>query len=362
MRRIAGALREWLQLRARLHEERRFHLENAAADFRALGMSPRSAMRKARSRFGGRRHLRTGFRELGGDFAGLASLLRAHRVAASAWLQPALLVAAIVLMLFISPAPRLLVEGVIGTHLSSKDDQVVILAAQGWTPAERAVAAADFEMIRTLSTLTEVERYRTSFVRARAVHRANLASIQAEVRAKTGNRRLWAGWHFSETRIETGPAQAIWILLWFYVVFSLGQSIPSRSTIRGKVNWLLYGFLLAFLHTLASLMTWALTVQIWKWAPSSGVAASAIFSLVFLAYLLISAMQCRWWRSDLTQRCPVCLDRLMLPLTEGAPDRVLLESAITESICVHGHGVLVESRWSRRFRPEESPLRGLGVC
>jgi hypothetical protein len=84
-----------------------------------------------------------------------------------------------------------------------------------------------------------------------------------------------------------------------------------------------------------------------------------VFSLVFLAYLLISAMQCRWWWSDLNQRCSVCLDRLVLPLTEGTADRVLLESAITESVCAQGHGVLVESRWSRRFRPQDSPLRGL---
>ena len=354
MRRIAGALREWLQLRARLNEERRFHLENAAAEFCSAGMSPRAAMRKARSRFGGRRHLRNAHRELGGNLRGLADLLHAYRVPASAWLQPALLLAAVVLVLLVSPAPRALIEGVIGTPLAAKDRTAVVLMAGGWTPAERVITAADFETLRALQTISGAERYGTNYVRGRATRGATLASIQAEARAKTGNRHLWAGWRFSESRIITGPAQMAWLLIGFYVLFSLGESMPPR----GKVRWLLYGFLVAFLHALVSLMAWALAIQIWNWTPSAGT-ASVVFWLAFVAYLLLSAMQCRYWRRDLSQRCPICLESLVLPLTEGAADRILLESAITESVCAHGHGVLVESRWSRRFRPQESPLGGL---
>lgn len=353
MRRVAEALREWLQLRRRLHEERRFHIENAAAEFRVIGMSGREAMRQARMRFGGRRQVRTARRELGGDVAGLAHQLRAYRVTASAWVQPVLLFALVGLILAMSPAPRDIIEGVIGSPLSANDSRAVILAAAGWTPAERIVTAADFETLRTLRTLRAVERYRTIYVRAQAVPGASLRSIQSELRARTGNRQLWAGWLFSENRVVTGPAQLAWVLLGFYVVFSLGQCLPSR----GSGRWLLYGFMMALMHTLASLTVWALVMQLWSW-PVGG-AGGVVFSLVFLAYLLASAMQCRWWRRDLNQRCPICLERLVLPLTEGAAERVLIESAITESVCAHGHGVLVESRWSRRFRPEESPLRGL---
>jgi hypothetical protein len=356
MRRITAALREWLQLRARLHGEYRFHLENAAADLRSPGMSSRAAERKARVRFGGRSHLRTALRELGGDFTGLAHLLRLHRVPASAWLQPALLLAAMVLILLLSPSSRALIEGVIGTPLASEDREAVELIAAGWTPAERVITAADFETIRTLPILSGVQRYQTIYVRARAARGASLASIQSEVRARTGNRRIWAGWLFSETRIMTGPAQMVWVLVSFYIVFSLHRGLPSR----GKGRWLLYGLGVAFLHSLASLMAWALAMQLWKWAPSSaGGTAGLIFSLLFIAYLLSAAIQCSHWQRDLNQRCPMCLERLVLPLTEGTADRVLLESAITESLCVFGHGVLVESRWSRRFRPQESPLRGL---
>jgi hypothetical protein len=356
MRRITTAFREWLQLRARLHGEYRFHLENAAAELRTLGMSSRAAEREARARFGSRRHLRTALRELGGDLTGLPHLLHLHRVPASAWLQPALLLAAVVLILLLSPSPRALIEGVIGTPLAAEDRKAVELIAAGWTPAERVITAADFDAIRKLPTLSGVQRYQTFYVRAHAARGARLAAIQAEVRAQTGNRRIWAGWLFSETRIMTGPAQVVWVLAWFYVVFSLYQGLPSR----GKDRWLLYGLVVALMHTLVSLMAWALAMQLWKWAPSSaGGLAGLIFSLLFIAYMLSVAIQCRHWRSDLNQRCPMCLDRLVLPLTEGKADRVLLESAITESVCVYGHGVLVESRWSRRFRPQESPLRGL---
>lgn len=353
MRRIAGALREWLQLRRRLHEERRFHLENAAAEFRGLGMSTRAARRLARSRFGGRHHLRAGLRELGGDLSGLAHLLHAYRVPASAWLQPALLLAVAGLILFVSPAPRDIIEGLIGSPLSAQDRRAVIFTGAGWTPAERIVTPADFATLRTLRTLRAVERYQAIYVRAQAARGATLASIRSEIRARAGSHRLWTGWLFAETQIVTGPAQIVWILLWFHVAFSLCQGVPSR----GGGRWLLYGFLVAFLHSLASLMVWALTIQIWKWPV--GNAGGVVFALVFLAYMLLSAMQCRWWRRDLNQRCPVCLDRLVMPLTEGTAERVLLESAITESVCARGHGVLVESRWSRRFRPQQSPLSGL---
>ena len=347
MRRIANALREWMQLRRRLREERRFHIENAAAEYRVLGMSPRTAMRQARSRFGGRRHVNSALRELGGDFPGLCYLLSAHRVSASPWLQPVSLLAAAALILLVSPAARLLIEGVIGTPLVEEDRRAVTLMVAGWNPAERVISSQDFEIIRALPGLSGVQRYRSNSVQARAARGVTLDAIQSEVRARTGH-RIFAGYLFSESRVVTGPALAIWVLLWFYVMFSLLQCLPSR----GRVGWLLYGLVTAFLHALVSLMVWALAMQVWNWTP-------ALFSLLFIAYMLSAAMQCRLWLRDLNQRCPMCLERLVLPITEGTPDRVLLESPITESLCAHGHGVLVESRWSRRFRPEESPLHGL---
>ena len=356
MRRASGAVREWLERRARLYGERRFHLEHAAADFRALGLSPREANRNARVRLGNRKHFKAALRQLGGDVRGLGDLLRAYRVGASPWLQPALLLAAIVLMLFLSPSPRALVEGVIGTPLGSEEREQVFLAAEGGTALERAISERDFDRLRTLATLNGVERYEGIYARGHAVRGVTLAAIQAQVRARTGNRSIWAGWMFSQTRIVTGPAKVVWLLMSFYIVVALHRCMHFRA----KGRWLGYGLAVAFLHALASLTGWALAVQRWNWAPSpTAGAAGVILSLLLVTYLLTASIQSWYWWSDLRQRCPVCLDRLLLPMTEGTANRVLLWSAVTESVCAHGHGVLVESRWSRRFRPQEAPFRGL---
>jgi hypothetical protein len=66
-------------------------------------------------------------------------------------------------------------------------------------------------------------------------------------------------------------------------------------------------------------------------------------------YLLMAAAQCRYWWHDLRNRCPICLNRLLLSQTQGDANRILLSAAITESVCAHGHGFLIESHWSRDF-------------
>lgn len=356
MHRISGAVREWLERRARFYGERRFHLEQAAAELRGMGSSSRKANRKARVRLGGRRHSRAALGEIGGDLRGLASLFRAYRVGAPAELQPALLAAGIVLILFLSPSPRALLEGLIGTPLRSEEREQVFLAAEGGTASERAISERDFDKLRTLASLSGVERYQRIYARGRAAHGVALAAIQAEVRVRTSNRSIWAGWMFSQTRIVTGPAKVVWLLMSFYVVLALRGCMHFRN----KVRWLGYGLVVLFLHAVASLMAWAFAIQVWRWAPSSTAgAAGVIFSLLLVAYLLVTSIQCWYWWNDLRQRCPVCADRLLLPLTQGTANRVLLGSAVNESVCAHGHGVLVESRWSRGFRPQEAPFLGV---
>jgi hypothetical protein len=126
MRRVRSALQEWFQLRARLHEERQFHLEQAGAEFRGLGWSPSEAEKKALARYGSRRNQRTARRELGGDLRGLARMLREHRIGASVWLQPAFLCVLIASMLGLSSASR---------HVSKTDaGRVVFHSAHGAYP------------------------------------------------------------------------------------------------------------------------------------------------------------------------------------------------------------------------------------
>jgi hypothetical protein len=232
-------------------------------------MTRRTAKRAAQDRFGTRRNSRIALRELGGDLMGLAHLLNAHRVQASVWFQPAALLAAMAVILLVSPSPRAILEGI------GRDRSAIVM----------------------------------------------------------------------------GPAKSAWLVLGFCAAFQL----------RRFRRWpLCYGVLSGSLHALVSLMAWALALQLWSrihWS-TDGRALLAFLALLS-AYLNMAVIQCRFWWRDLERRCPICLDGLLLPLTEGTADRVLLSSATTESVCAHGHGVLVENRWSRRFRPEESSLEKL---
>jgi hypothetical protein len=206
-----------------------------------------------------------------------------------------------------------------------------------------------------MATVAQLEPYRGLYARARAVRGVTLEAVQSEARAKTGHKRLWAVPLSAPTTIAMGPAWAIWCLIALYAVYSLRASVAQFSG-----RWLLYGFAVTGLHALASLTAWGLANQLWvRTTWSTGETAAFGFSVLMLAFLGIAAMQCRYLWADLHQRCPVCLDRLLLPLTEGAADSVLCNPAVTESVCAHGHGVLVEGRWSRQFRPQESPLEGV---
>ena len=53
-------------------------------------------------------------------------------------------------------------------------------------------------------------------------------------------------------------------------------------------------------------------------------------------------MQCRRWWRELKRRCPICLEVLRLPMTEGAADRVLLSPLCIESVTVDQVNVAVE--------------------
>lgn len=350
MPRALSALQEWLELRARVREERRFHLDQATADFLSRGLSRRAARRTARSRFGARRSGRIALREIGGDGAGLAHLFRAHRVPASVWFQPVVLLTAIVLLFIFSPAPRELVEGLIGRTLKAEDRGAVAIRPGPWSGG---ITPEEFAALRSMTTVTEVEWNRTRYVRARAVHGVTLAAITSEACARTGNRAFYAAWLSGETKIETRPAKVIWLFIAFYGVFFM---LANRLQF-GRWRWLLHAAFVGCLHVLASLSAWALATQLWSrtlWPTP--LAAGYLLAVTFM---VVAGVQCRYWWHDLQQRCPICLERMLLSWTQGEPDRVLLSVAVTESVCAHGHGVLVESRWARQFRHERSPLQGL---
>jgi hypothetical protein len=150
------------------------------------------------------------------------------------------------------------------------------------------------------------------------------------------------------------PAEALWAGIGLMMPILLGARLLKT---RWRWYWFLYGLFLLALHALVSTIGWAIAMQVWRRAPwpSDGAALLAFLGVLF-AYVGAIAVQCRWWWRDLHQRCPICLEGLRLPLIEGTADCVLLAPVSVESVCIHGHGVLVENRWARRFRPSESPL------
>lgn len=337
--RALSAIREWLELRARVREEYRYHLHCATADLRSLGLSPREARRSALSRYGRCRQRRAALREIGGDPAGLARLFRVHRVIASVWLQPALLLAAVIMLVLLSPSPVVLLESLAGRPLTAESARTVFFSTPAPWPLFTGITSREFETIRSLPELSRVERDRQIYVRAVA-DSTPLAAIGSEVRRRTGNPGIYAMSQFEQTRIETRPAIVVWVIIALTACFSLKMHLPAAS--RGR--WLAYAALLGFLHMLTSVTAWAFAIQLWK-HPASGLA----LGVFLVAYLLASGMQYRFWLRDLYQRCPVCLERLLLTLTQGRADHLFVTMPFTESVCAHGHGVLTESPWARRF-------------
>jgi hypothetical protein len=205
MSRLLSALNEWLELRARVREERRFHLERASADLRALGMTPREAKRMARIRFGSRRNSQTGLRELGGDLRGLAHLFRAYRVATSLWLQPAVLLAAGALIFAVSPSPREIAEGVLGRTFGPEVREAVELSVYGAGPASPGITQTEFEAVQSMATVTRVESFGPHQVLAQPVNGVTLAAITSEAVARTGNSGFYAAWLLRQPSIRALP-------------------------------------------------------------------------------------------------------------------------------------------------------------
>ena len=76
----------------------------------------------------------------------------------------------------------------------------------------------------------------------------------------------------------------------------------------------------------------------------AGVELPASPVVVLLPYLVGSFMALRYCRRDRGQRCPVCLERLGMPVRIGVGPRGPFEPAGTEFLCPQGHGALFTTR------------------
>jgi hypothetical protein len=111
------------------------------------------------------------------------------------------------------------------------------------------------------------------------------------------------------------------------------------------LNWLRSAPALAF--SLAQPLAWLTLLFL------AALELPASPAALFLPYLIASFLALRFCWRDARRRCPVCLDRLALPVRIGVGPRYPFEPAGTEFLCPHGHGALFttreaepESRWS----------------
>jgi hypothetical protein len=343
MSRLRDAVREWLELRRRVREEREFHFERIVEDLIALGASRREARRNARRRLGGRRNLRLGLREIGGNVWGLVRLLRANRALASAWLQPGVLT---ILCIFILLAGGTRMFRARGPEVVQGG--VLFLADHG--PYPRAVSDADFDALQGMHTVIRVERERNILARAEAAPGATMEAIHAEVRTRTGHDLRIKEFDPGDNASPI-PVAALWVVISCWAGYWLR---------RAGTHSLVYGSSVLALHALLSVLAWMYGNQLWeRLKPESNIVADVVYGALMAAFLVAAAAQVYVWRRDLLRRCPQCLERLVLPLSAGDPNSFVLNPATTESICAQGHGVLVESRLSTRFRPSAATIESL---
>jgi hypothetical protein len=76
---------------------------------------------------------------------------------------------------------------------------------------------------------------------------------------------------------------------------------------------------------------------------------SLALGLFLIAYWWSAYWVMKLWWLYVERRCPVCLSLRGMPDVRGKEDGILIEPLEVESICLHGHGLAVESRWRSRF-------------
>ena len=73
------------------------------------------------------------------------------------------------------------------------------------------------------------------------------------------------------------------------------------------------------------------------------------FPFTFVGWAFVTM---RLWRHDLLGRCPACLRRLGLSDVRGNASDLLIAPLERETICLHGHGANIESRWGHAFETD----------
>jgi hypothetical protein len=151
----------------------------------------------------------------------------------------------------------------------------------------------------------------------------------------------------------TVPTMFAVVTLWALLLGGVGR-MTVRISEGGGWRLPLYSLALLAEMMVAGSVVWATGMQILL-ARSWG--ADGIQGMALLLYLVGYAWGAWWalgmWWRDVDRRCPICLWLPGMPEERGKECDVLVEPREVESICLHGHGLAIESRWRRRFESDK---------
>lgn len=142
------------------------------------------------------------------------------------------------------------------------------------------------------------------------------------------------------------------LVLWPFLAAGM---LLMASRLGAHRRLLLFGMLLLVLMAAMGAVCWATGLQMllhsrWRVDPLQGVAVM-VFGFAFVGSM---AAAFRFLFRDLARRCPVCLTRLGMADSRGNRHDVLVWPRETETICLHGHGLNLETRWGRVFQEDPS--------
>jgi hypothetical protein len=134
----------------------------------------------------------------------------------------------------------------------------------------------------------------------------------------------------------------------FYVigtVFALISCLVlvGREPLRPSTpNWRYWPFLCLKILLAISipLIVWMeLDSAVRTFRPALGLSTVFAWMLTALMFLVSCVRALQWSCADQRRRCPVCLQRLTMPVSVGSPGSIF-EPVLTELVCPNGHGAL----------------------
>lgn len=140
------------------------------------------------------------------------------------------------------------------------------------------------------------------------------------------------------------PGLSIYLYL-IWTLFSLISGLVMvarehrRPTGHGWRYWPFLGAKTTFAIAIPLLVWMEFGAVIRTFQPALGLAGVIAGIMAALAFLVTCVRGLVWSFADQRRRCPVCLQRLTMPITVGSPASVF-DPVLTELVCPNGHGAL----------------------